>query len=83
MTTKKAKQLLLPHVQRVGVEKDDVVVVESPGRLTADEQQTIAQALHRIWPKNQVLVLQDGMRLKIGTYTPPSALTPSRAARRR
>jgi len=63
---------LLPRVERVQVEKDDVVVVEAPARMTAHEQDMVVQALRRIWPKNQVLVLQDGMKLKLGTYTPPT-----------
>lgn len=62
---------LLPHVTRATVEKDDVIVVEAPGRMTAEEQALITRALRRIWPHNQALVLQDGMTLKIGTYVPP------------
>jgi hypothetical protein len=62
--------MALPAVTRIAqatVEPGDVIVIEVPGALTVTQQKLIAEQLRGIWPANQVLVLQNGMQLKIGT----------------
>lgn len=58
---------LLPRVTRLLVEKGDVVVVECPGAISEATERLIEKQLRILWPHNKVLILQEGMTLKIGT----------------
>jgi hypothetical protein len=61
---------LLPRIERVLVERGDVVVVECPGPLTDLQERAIKRKLASLWPRNASLILANGMTLKIGIDVP-------------
>lgn len=60
--------MALPPATRIvsaDVRAADVVVIECPQRLSATQQVAIRQDLELVWPGRRVVVLSDGLTLKI------------------
>lgn len=63
-----AALVALPEVTRISVAKpqpDDVIVVEYDGMMSPETAERIKATLQRVWPRRQVLVLSDGMKIKL------------------
>jgi hypothetical protein len=52
-------------VERVGVQPNDVIIFECAGHMTAATAQRIRQDGERIWPNNRIVVIDQGIKLKV------------------
>ena len=58
----------LPEIARIStapVKETDAIVIEYAGRLSHAQVASIKTAVESIWPGRKVLVLSDGMALKV------------------
>lgn len=63
-----AALMALPAATTVSVAsvgRDDVVVIEIPTGLSAEQAEHITKLMEGIWPGRQCVVLANGMKLKI------------------
>ena len=58
----------LPEIARISraeVKPLDVLVVEVPGQPSTEDVANMTDILKRIWPNNHVLLLNNGMQIKV------------------
>lgn len=55
----------LTTVQRADLHPGDVLVAEIAGHARAEDMDTIRAALSGVFPKNKIIVLCDGLTLKV------------------
>lgn len=54
-----------PTITRANVQPDDVIVIECPGRIPMEAAERIQKVAEQAWPGRKVLVLSDGLTVKI------------------
>ena len=62
------------NVEVVRLAPNDVIVVTAQTVLSALEVERIGEALKRVWPNHQVVVLENGMSMKVAKagHAPPT-----------
>lgn len=58
----------LPAIKSIEVAKldpKDTVIVSAMGRLSQTEMENIQVGLNAVWPNNRIIVLDDGMSIKV------------------
>lgn len=70
MNRREALQVLvsMPAVERIArvdVTPSSVIVLEVPGALTQEHAARLHEQLQRVWPRHLVVVLPEGMRIKV------------------
>jgi hypothetical protein len=53
------------RISRADVTPASVIVVETDKRLSVDMRTQIRDSLQRIWPHNQIVICDEGLRIKI------------------
>lgn len=53
------------RVSRAELKPSDVIVIEMPGRVSAAMVERISSDLTKVWPGQKIIVLSDGMTLKV------------------
>lgn len=68
--------LYVPDLEGVRVARlqpKDVILVEIAGKVSLQEAQNMRHQLKEVWPDHEVLVLDDGVRLRIAREVNPEA----------
>lgn len=55
----------LSTIKRADLRHDDVIVAEIPGTVEDHDLFTLHTALQRIWPNHRIVLLTDGVQLKV------------------
>lgn len=61
------------QVSRANLAPTDVIVVECEGFMTVEAMERIRDQLQEIWPGQKVVVLHNGLRMKIVHQAPDAA----------
>jgi hypothetical protein len=63
--TSKLAYQILGDIQRVTPEKDDVIIIEHHLPLSTGDRLKVQEQFQSMFPKNQVIVMQAGMKMKL------------------
>jgi len=56
---------IIETIQRVHLIEGDTIVIRTPRKLSSIDAERIRKQVEGLWPKNRVVVLEDGARLDV------------------
>lgn len=62
---KKKKSKSIGIIKKVKLNENDTIVVECKHRISLENYKCFHQYLNKLYPKNKILILQEGMKLGV------------------